>query len=92
MAVLKSWKKDPSDVLDYSVNWTSWLLDGDTISASTWAVEAGITIDSESETTTVATVWLSGGTAGTTYTVTNEIVTTDGRTAQRSIYIVVADR
>lgn len=76
-------------VLDYRIDWAAWL-DTDTISTSTWAEPtSGITIDSETETTTVATVWLSGGTAGQLYEVTNTIVTAAGRTEERTIQIEV---
>ena len=46
----------------------------------------------DTHTATKATVWLSGGQAGATYTVTNRIVTTGGRTDDRSIAIKVEDR
>ena len=83
--------KDADAVLDFSVDWTDWLT-GDTISTSTFTVEAGITADSDSNDTTSATVWLSGGTAGTLYTVTNQIVTAAGRTDERSLTISVVER
>jgi hypothetical protein len=79
--------KDPQSVLDYQVDWSDWL-DTDEISTSTWSAPAGITIDSETETDTTATVWLSGGTDGERYEVTNEITTDGGRTDNRTILIV----
>ena len=82
--------KDSAAVLDYSVNWSAWL-NGDTISESTW-LAPGLTIDSESETTTATTVWLSGGSAGTTYKITNNIVTDGGRTDERSLTIDVVNK
>ena len=82
--------KDSAAVLDYSVNWSAWL-NGDTISESTW-LAPGLTIDSESETTTATTVWLSGGRAGTTYKITNNIVTDGGRTDERSLTIDVVNK
>ena len=78
--------KDPEAVLDYQVDWSDWL-DDDTIDTSEWTVPAGLTEDSDSNTYTVAKVWLSGGTAGATYAVENKITTTDGRTDERTIYI-----
>ena len=51
--------KDPDGVLDYSINWAAWL-DGDTITASDWTVsgpDALLVVDSDSESTTVTTVW-----------------------------------
>lgn len=79
--------KDPDAVLDYLNDWTDWLPDGDTIVTSTWTAETGITIDSDTNTTTAAVVWLSGGTAGTKYLVTNHIVTAQGREDDWSILI-----
>lgn len=83
--------KDPADILDYQLDWSSWL-GADTISASTWTVPSGITQVTETETTTTATIWLSGGTAGQSYTLANKIVTAGGRTCERSIVIVVSDQ
>ena len=80
--------KDPDAVLDYVVDWSTWLGD-DAIATSTWTVPAGITKDSSSNTTTTATVWLSGGTTGAEYTLINRIVTAGGRTDDRSIAIMV---
>ncbi len=78
--------KDPDSVLDYVVDWSDWLGE-DTISSSDWTVPTGLTEDSASETTTTATIWLSGGVAGVTYTVTNHIVTAAGREEDQSITI-----
>lgn len=69
--------KDPDAVLDYQVDWTTWL-NGDTISVSTWTVATGLTQVSATNTTTTATVWLSGGTVDQSYTVANKIVTAGG--------------
>lgn len=80
--------KDPDEVLDYRIDW-SGRLDGDTISASTWAVPVGITQDSASNTTTSATIWLSGGTSGEQYTLTNRVTTTGGRTLEQKITLRV---
>ena len=83
--------KDPNAVIDYAVDWTLWL-DGDTISSSIWTAATGITIDSNTNTITNSTVWLSGGTAGASYEVTNRVVTAGGRTDDRTILISVAER
>ena len=96
--------KDPDAVLDYSLAWDEWL-DGDTISSASWTVASGLTKGSESinsgavtlngvprPASSVTTVWLSGGTAGTNYTVTCRIVTAAGRTEDRSFQVRVAAR
>lgn len=86
-------EKDPQATLDYFVDWKQegWL-GTDTISVSTWTVPVGITKESESVANGRATVWLSGGTAGTTYTVTNHITTTGGRQDERSLYVYILEK
>jgi len=88
--------KDSDEVLDYVVDWTLRLESGDTISTSTWefADTAGesppdLTIDSETETAALATVWLSGGTEGLTYELTNRIVTAGGRTMDQTVKLKI---
>jgi len=86
------WNKDPQAILDYSIEWSTWLVTGETISTSTWTVPAGLTKVSDSKTTTATTVWLSGGTVGTAYTVTCHIKTSVNREDDRSFIIVVEER
>jgi hypothetical protein len=85
--------KDPNEVLDYSVDWTERLEDDDTITASEWIVpEAGINMDSDDFADSSTTIWLSGGTAGKSYSFTNRIITTQGRTIDQTIQLKVRDR
>ena len=84
-------EKDPNATLDYGRDWTLWLA-GDTIVTSTWIVPSGLTMTAESNTATTATVWLSGGTFGSSYTVTNRIITAQGRIDDRSLQVVIRDR
>ncbi len=85
--------KDPDAVLDYSVDWSAWLA-GDQIASSEWLLEQGALIEKVTDTFTAtkATVWLRGGQVGTTYLVTNRIVTVGGRTDDRTISVKVEDR
>ena len=83
--------KDPNAVLDYSLDWTRWL-DGDAIATSEWIVPDGLVRVTDSRTTKIATVWLSGGLAGQSYTITNRITTTGGRTEDRSFAVKVEER
>lgn len=84
--------KDPAAVLDYQWNWAAWLATDEVIATSTVTAPTGITVDSESNTTTAATVWLSGGTEGQTYLLVNRITTDQGRTDERTLTVFVADR
>ena len=86
--------KDPDETLDYMVDWSRELADksNDTIGESSWSAETGIDIEDDSNTTLTATVWLSGGTLGANYKVTNRIVTVGGRTYERTIEIAVRNK
>lgn len=91
--LLQYFVQDPGDVLDYPWDWSQWLGSGETISTSVFSVTpSGLSIASQSNTTTNSTVWLAGGTAQTTYTVTNRITTSLGRTADRSATVRVQPR
>lgn len=84
--------KDPNEVVDYDLDWSDLMTDDtDTIATSSWTVPAGITKDSSSNTTTRTKVWLSGGTAGETYTLLNRITTAGGRTLDQSVKLKMKD-
>ncbi len=86
-----TFEKDPAAVLDYQVDWSRWL-GADTLATSTWTVPTGLTQAGASNSSTTATIWLSGGTAGVTYTLVNHITTAGGRAEDRAVYIVVKER
>lgn len=84
--------KDPDALLDYSVDWSSWLADGETLDTVEWIVEDGLTNAASSATGAVATIWLSGGTVGATYRVTCRVSTSAGRVDDRSFAVRVGER
>lgn len=86
-------KKDPNAVLDYTFDWSEYLAPiGDTISTVTWILSAGITKVSQSNSTTTASAFVSGGVAGSFETLTCRILTTGGRTDDRSITLKITER
>ena len=90
---LQTFKKDPDAVLDYGFDWSTWLaIHGDTITASTWTVPAGISEGANQRDGTSVKIWLSGGTVGESYVISCEIVTSDDRTDERSLTIMVEER
>ncbi len=94
--------KDPDAVVDYTFDWNDGYLDAassppETISTSTWAVDptpspAELTVSSNSKTDTTATAFLSGGTVGRVYRVTNHVVTSGSRTDERTVMVRVEER
>jgi hypothetical protein len=83
--------KDPDAVLDYQIDWSDYL-DDDTITTSTWTVPEGIIKDSDTKSDAVATVWLSGGTDGVSYSLVNHIVTDAGREDDRTIVVMIQEK
>lgn len=89
---MREFTKDPDAVLPYVFDWTDWLASGETISSATMTVETGLTKDSETNTTTTHTVWVSGGTIGTRYLLTSRVTTNLGKTDDRSALVRITDR
>lgn len=90
--------KDTEAVLTYTLNWTDWLNNGETINSNSFTVEtlAGdsdpLTKVSQSNTNYATTVKVSGGTAGKIYKIYNQITTTGGLTERRYFRIRVENR
>lgn len=85
--------KDPDAVLDYTFDWEPWLTPAtDTITGVTWVPDDGLTVDSSQNTTTTATAFISGGTAGETLRLTCRITTAGGRTDDRTITFKIVNR
>ena len=88
--------KDPGDLLDYQFDIAPALIgnDGDAISTLDItiapAAAGDLALKAASADGSRAVVWLMGGQAGTTYTVTLTIGTQAGRVLARSVLLLVA--
>jgi hypothetical protein len=93
-------EKDPAAVLDYTLDWNAsssqggpWLAAGETlVGSAVWTLPSGITKNSQGDTATASTIWLSGGTAGASYTVACKVITSAGRSDERSFLVAVKQR
>ena len=89
--------KDPRDILDYQLDIAPAVLGNEadniaSLNASVTPSNPGdLTVNSIGADGTIAVLWLAGGQAGTVYTVTISITTTNGRTIQRSVLIPVLE-
>lgn len=88
------YRHDPNAVLDYSVDWATWLRSGDTVSSATWIIPSGLTEAPQGHAISgaLATVWLQGGTVGETYKVTCRVVTAQGRQEDHTIRLLCRDK
>ena len=96
MLTTPSWPaKDPSDVLDYQFDIAPALTgnDGDAVATLDVGISPAnpgdLSLASTAADGARAVVWLQGGQAGTTYTVTLTIGTQAGRTLSRSVLLRV---
>ena len=88
-----TYKKDPNATLDYLFDWSAWLTDiSDTITSVDWVLSDGLTEVSSSNTTTGATIFVSGGTLDEIETVTCRITTAGGRIDDRTVNLKMVSR
>lgn len=89
MALIATFEKQPADVLDYDIDYATWLPDNDALnSVSASVLPAGdllVDLILLIENNTRVKLWVSGGTAGTTYKIEVTVTTTDGRVKQDEI-------
>lgn len=87
---------DPDDKLDFTISLADWLDNGVLISGTpTWTIfPTGPTIGDQTNTTTAATIFMSGAALGVTYLLQCEIVTNASvpQTAERTITLRCENR
>lgn len=88
--------KDPSSAMDYSFDWANWLTANETITSTNWTVDPSgsgtLVFGNAIETGSVRGRYVSGGQVGHRYRLSCKIVTSAGRTAERSVIIRVMER
>lgn len=88
-------KQYPTDQSSFTVNWQkrffSYYNDGDAISSVEWIVSDGLTLSDQTNTTALATAWLTGGTVGQTYNVTCRMTSSKGRIKDFDFEVEVID-
>jgi hypothetical protein len=87
--------KDPSSDVDFSVDWSDWLLDDETITSTTWGVtpveENGLTLGVNVDNGSARGVFTAGGVIGHRYRLSCLITTTENRQAERSLSVRVME-
>jgi hypothetical protein len=89
--VSTAFRTDPDATLDWVFDWSAWLADSETITAHTITTTGTVVVDSSSVSAGDVTVWLSGA-SGSRVEVTCQIVTSQGRTDDRTLTLLVGDR
>lgn len=82
---------DPGRYLDYILDYSSWLVVGETIVTSTWSVPAPLSSANPSILPGARRVgiWLAGGTSGSMVQVKNTITTSQSRIDVRTVNLPI---
>ena len=97
--ILASYSKQPVEVKDYDIDFMPWLAPmGDTIDNISTEVlcvtnpaDVSLIVASTANTSTLAKIWISGGTDKQKYKVTITVTTVGGRTDQSELVFKVKD-
>lgn len=86
--------KDAQSILDFSIDLSNLLQTGESIATSSWSVPSGITQVTATNSSEIATIWLSGGTLNNIYELVNTVVTnsTPTRTFINRLYIPIVKK
>lgn len=88
---MKTFQKQPRDSLDYDIDLSDWLYEGDRIqSVEAVEIPEGITLGQIGYSEDRAKVWINGGESGESYKMTF-LIHTDSRTKEVEFIIVVVD-
>ena len=88
--------KDPESNVDFSIDWSAWLQNSETIASAAWTVEpsgeSSVSLGTQSVGTTVASIFVSGGILGHCYRLTCQATSSEGRSAERSIVLRIMEQ
>lgn len=82
-------RKDPDEVIEYVVDWTTELGTDETIDTYQFIVEDGLTKVSDAKTSKKTQIKVSGGESGKTYQITNRLTTSLGQTLEETLSLPV---
>lgn len=98
MAIIARYTKQPWERKDYDIDYSEWLVPGDTLDTITTSVlcmsdplDDTLRVDAIQNSLTVAKLWISGGTHGRKYKVTIFASTVGGRDDEEEIIFTVKD-
>ncbi len=92
MAILATFTQQPTEILDYDVDFSAFLnAISDTAVSHTVTSEPGITVNSSSLNAGRVKVWVTGGLSGQKYKITVRLTTDGGRLKEEEIVIKVKE-
>lgn len=88
--------KHPSEVVDYTLDFTDWLVGAETLATQDVTVSAGLSLTPSGTSAPAISgdgvvFWVGGGASGSTYYVQVTVTTSGGRTLVADAQITVTD-
>lgn len=83
--------KDKDSKFTYTIDWSPYLLTGETVSSVSYSTPTGITSDTTSNTTTSSTQRVSGGTVGETYKIEVTATMSNNDTPQAHVLFTITN-
>ena len=84
--------KSPTDISPWTFDWSEELVSGETITNSQFITTPGLTLSGATLSSPQTSIWVSGGTAGAVYLVTNRITTSAGRQEDWSFQVTITQQ
>lgn len=84
-------KQKPDDRLDYDIDFSRWLSEGDTITDAASTADEGMTVDAVQPFGQKVKVWVSGGISGRSYRVTITATTQEARVKEACFQIRISE-
>jgi hypothetical protein len=84
--------KQPRELLDYDIDLSRWMPDGDHAVSAQVFIDDGLTLEATIITATQVKLWISGGTDGENYLIAVLTTTSGGRLKEVDIEIRVRER
>lgn len=84
--------KDAAETVDFGLDWSARLIEADVIETSTFELPRGLVAVRASHGGRVATVWISGGSAGEVYEVINRVKTSRGLELEQAVKLKIKSK
>ena len=89
---MEIYNQQPSEILDYDVDFTDWLALGDSVESTVVSSKpTGLIIGITADTTDIPKIWVSGGIDKVRYTISTVATTTQGRSKEVNFQIKIKD-
>lgn len=90
MRIVAEFSQTDAEAVTRTLEWAADL-NGSSISSVTWTVPSGITSESQTTSGTTSSIRLSGGTAGTTYTVSALMTTAAAEDLEAGFTLLITE-